>query len=113
MGFNVDDLDEDVLAFLLDNEMDIQDKEFSRNAVAASTCNDQASIELTKALEEDQRPMLPAIAEKPKQRFKSLTIEKLRKIESKKQSSTDLYICSQCQKKSSLEIVLHRSTNQN
>lgn len=88
LGYNEDDLDEDVLAFLLDNEMDIPDQEFTLNEVAVSTSNDQAMIELTKALEEDQRPPLPAIAEKPKQRFKSLTVEELCEIESKKQSST-------------------------
>lgn len=67
LGYNEDDLDEDVLAFLLDNEMDIPDQEFTLNEVAVSTSNDQAITELTKAFEEDQRPPLPAIAEKPKQ----------------------------------------------
>lgn len=43
---------------------------------------------MTKAFEEDQRPPLPALAEKQKQRFKSLTVEELCEIESKKQSST-------------------------
>lgn len=85
LGYNEDDLDKDVLAFLLDNEVD---QEFTLSKVAVSTSNDQAMIELPKALEEDQRPPLPAIAEKPKQRFKSLTVEELCEIESKKQSST-------------------------
>lgn len=78
MGYNEDDW----------NEMDIPDQEFTLNEVAVSTSNDQAMIELTKALEEDQRPPLPAIAEKPKQRFKSLTVEELCEIESKKHYST-------------------------
>lgn len=45
--------------------MDIPDQEFTLNEVAASTSNDQTMIGPTKALEEDQRPPLPAIAEKP------------------------------------------------
>lgn len=73
-GYNEDDLDKDGLAFLLDNEMDIQDQEFTLNEVhvAVSTSNDQATIELANALE-DQKPLLPVIAEKLKHRFKSLT----------------------------------------
>lgn len=84
LGYNEDDLDEDMLAFLLDND----DQEFTLNEVAVSTSTNQAITEMTKAFEEDQRPPLPAIAEKPKQRFKSLTVEELCEIESKKQTST-------------------------
>ena len=64
LGYNEDDLDEDMLAFLLDND----DQEFTLNEVAVSTSTNQAITEMTKAFE-DQRPPLPAIAEKPKQRY--------------------------------------------
>ncbi|XP_061185494.1 uncharacterized protein LOC133193549 [Saccostrea echinata] len=61
--------------------------EYTLHEVTASTSNNQAMAELTKALEEDQRLPVPISNEKPKQRFKSLTVEELDEIESKKHSS--------------------------
>lgn len=55
--------------------MGIPDQEISLNKVAKFTSNDKAMIELTNA--QRSKAPLPAIAKKPKQRFKSFTVEEL------------------------------------
>lgn len=68
--------------------MDIPDQEFTLDEVAVSTSNDQAMIELTKALSKIKghcyQPLLR------NQNKYLITVEELCEIESKKQSSTKI-----------------------
>jgi hypothetical protein len=74
------DIDEDILGALLENTESNCVFEYS----LASTSTEQAVMEIAKALEEEHKP--PGISLKREPRFKTLTEDELKDIESKRQA---------------------------
>ena len=66
--------------------------EYTLQNITASTSHDEAMAELTKALEDQKtpHPVISDSSERPKQWFKSLNVEELNEIESKRQSSATI-----------------------